>query len=260
MDAVALDAVEVRRSGRRIFGPVTWKVTTGERWAVLGPNGSGKTTLLSVAGAWLHPSSGRAQILGCRMGRFDVRDLRTRIGQVSHRLTESMPPHLTVEQIVLTGRFATLAPWPDEVKAEDRARAGALLATVGCAPLSANLFTACSQGERQRVLLARALMTRPELVVLDEPAAGLDLPGRETVIAALEAAGREHRGASTILATHHLDEIPPSTSHAALLREGRLLHAGRIDDVLTGNALRDCFGIDLRVERRAGRWFAFAGR
>lgn len=258
MDAVALEAVEVRRGGRRILGPVTWRVAVGQRWVILGPNGSGKTTLLSMAGAWLHPSRGRAEVLGCRLGRHDVRDLRTRIGQVSHRLTESMPPHLSVAQVVLTGRFGTLAPWPDDVSAGDGTRAGALLETVGCAALSASTFTACSQGERQRILLARALMKRPELIVLDEPAAGLDLPGREAVIAALEAASRDHGAASTVLATHHLDEVPPSTSHAALLREGRLIRGGPIEDVLTANALGECFDLDLRVEHRAGRWFAFA--
>lgn len=258
VDAVALRDVEVRAAGRRILGPVSLRIQAGERWMLLGPNGSGKTTLLSVAGGWRHPSGGRAWVLGAELGRSDVRDLRARIGHVGHRLSELLRPDLSVDEVVLTGKRSTLAPWGVALDERDRRDASARLAQVGCGHLAGQAFLACSQGERQRVLLARALFARHELLVLDEPAAGLDLPGREAMVGALEAVAADGPGPTTIMATHHLDEAPPSTTHAALLRDGLLVAAGPVDEVLTAAALGRCFGIELRVERRGARWTAFA--
>ncbi len=256
--AVELVGVEVRVGGRRILGPVDLRVGRGERWLLLGPNGSGKTTLLSVAGARRHPSSGAAEVLGRRLGRTDVRALRARVGHVSHRVAEDLDPWITVRETVLTGKSSSLVPWAEEVDDADRVEADRRLGQVACAPLGDRSLRDCSQGERQRVLLARALFARRELLLLDEPAAGLDLPGREAMVAALEAAAADPAGPTTILATHHLDEVPPSTTHAALLRGGRLLAAGPVEEVLTAEALGACFGLSLRVERRGGRWTAFA--
>jgi iron complex transport system ATP-binding protein len=224
---------------------------------LLGPNGSGKTTLLSVIGGWRHPSTGTATVLGRRFGRTDLRALRVRIGHVSHAVADALEPGLTTLEVVLTGRESTLATWPFEVTASERAAAAGALGEVGCAGLARQAFLRCSQGERQRVLLARARFGRRELVLLDEPAAGLDLPGREALLRVID--GMAAGGAVTaIMATHHLDEIPTSATHAALLRNGALLAAGDVEDVLVPERLEECFGLRLQVERRGGRWFAFA--
>jgi iron complex transport system ATP-binding protein len=257
MPAVELQQVEVRIAGRRVLGPLDLRVAPGERWVLLGPNGSGKTTLLGLIGGWRHPSRGTAMVLGRRFGRTDLRELRARIAHVSHAVADALEPGLTTLDVVLTGRESTLATWPFAVTEAERATALDSLDRVGCAPLARQAFLRCSQGERQRVLLARALFGRRELVLLDEPAAGLDLPGREQLLRVIDLLGAEGKPAS-IMATHHLDEVPRSATHAALLRQGTLLAAGPLEDVLTPSLLGGCFGLDLRVERRDGRWFAFA--
>ena len=260
MDAVRLDAVEVViPGGRRILGPVDLRVQVGERWALLGPNGSGKTTLLSVAGAWRHPSAGRATVLGETLGRTDVRRLRGRIGHVGHTVTERLRPGIVCLDAVLTGRASGLETWYQPLTDEDRAEARAMLAEVGCAHVADRALSTCSQGERARVLLARARFGRRELLLFDEPAAGLDLPGREALLAAMEAAAGADGAPTSLLATHHLEELPPSTTHAALLRDGELVASGAVEDVLTDAALSDCFGMPISVARRAGRWAAVAG-
>lgn len=249
-------SVEVRIQGTPILDGVELRIRPDERWVVLGPNGSGKTTLLALAGARRHPTSGIVRVLGVTLGHGDVRTLRARIGHSSHLLTELMPPGLRVVDVVLTGRSSSLTPWFDPVNAGDRRRAHGLLEEVGCVHLAARVFATLSQGERQRVLIARALYRGAELLILDEPAAGLDFPARERLISALEATAG-HPGAPAILmATHHLEEVPPSTTHAALLRQGRLVAAGLVDEVLTPRGLGECFGIELEVARRDGRWTA----
>jgi iron complex transport system ATP-binding protein len=262
MEALRLEAVEVVIAGgaapRRILGPVRLVVRSGERWALLGPNGSGKTTLLSVAGAWRHPSAGRATVLGQTLGRTDVRRLRARIGHVGHTVSERLRPGLACLDAVLTGRPSGLETWFQPFTEADRVEARALLAEVGCSHVADRALSTCSQGERARVLLARARFGRRELLLFDEPAAGLDLPGREGLLAAMEASVRADVVTTTLLATHHLEEIPPSTTHAALLREGSIMAAGPVGDVLVDAALSDCFGLPISVARRAGRWSAVA--
>jgi iron complex transport system ATP-binding protein len=257
MPAVELHDVEVRMGGRRILGPLDLRIEPGERWILLGPNGSGKTTLLRVMGAWRHPSAGTAAVLGRRVGRTDLRDLRAEIGHVSHAVADALEPSLTALDVVLTGRESTLAPWPFVVTAEERASALEALDAAGCGELSGQPFARCSQGERQRVLLARARFGRHPLVLLDEPAAGLDLPGREDLLQVIDdtAADRE---TAIVMATHHLDEIPSSATHAALLRLGTLIATGPLEDVLVPEQLERCFGLRLRVQRHAGRWSAVA--
>jgi iron complex transport system ATP-binding protein len=258
-EVVRLDRVEIVVEGRRILGPLDLVVRAGERWILLGPNGSGKTTLLGLAGARRYPTSGTATILGLTLGRGDVRSLHPRIGHGSHALTELMPPHLSAFDVVLTGRRSSLVTWLQPYDDEDRHVAGARLAEVGCAAFADRRFATLSQGERQRVLLARALAGDPELLILDEPAAGLDLPAREDLIAALEVASSRADGPAMLIATHHLEEIPPSATHAALLRRASLVAAGPIEATLTEANLRGTFDLPhLEVGRRRGRWWATA--
>jgi len=252
---VAFERAEVRIAGRRVLGPVTLEIGAGERWAVLGPNGSGKTTLLRLAGAIRHPSAGRVVVLGAELGRVDVRALRERIAFVGHAVADQLPPGLRVSEVVLTGKRATLVPWLQEYDDTDRERADELLGRLGCSHLDGQALSACSQGERQRVLLARALFGRPELLLLDEPAAGLDLPGREALVSALETAG-DLAEVPTILVTHHLEELPTTITHVALLRDGLVLAEGAAGDVLTGELAGACFGLPLSVRRDGGRWTA----
>ncbi len=257
--AVEMEGAQVRIEGRTVLGPIDLEVRRGERWVLLGPNGGGKTTLLSLAGARRQPSSGRVAVLGVTLGTADVRAVHPRISHTSHVLAERMPPDLSVRTVVLTGKRATLSPWFQEFDEADERRAATLLEQVGCGHLAARRFVTASQGERQRVLLARALFSDPELLILDEPASGLDLPAREALIEALEVVAGSPSGPTTIVATHHLEEIPPSTTHAALLRDGSLVARGEIEGVLTARSLEDCFGIALEVGRRGARWWATAG-
>jgi iron complex transport system ATP-binding protein len=256
-DAVLLDGASVRtREGTVLLGPVDLCVRVGERWAILGPNGSGKTTLLSLAGGRRQPSAGTVTVLGGGFGVTDMRQPRRRIGHAGHRLAEAIRPSMAVLDVVLTGRDSVLESWTLEESADDRAEAERSLVQVGCAALSQRGLGTLSQGERQRVLLARALFGGPDLLVLDEPAAGLDLPSREALVSAMETV----EGATVLLATHHLEELPSTITHAALLRDGRLVAAGPADDVLRPEPLSACFGVPLDVARRNGRWSAAAVR
>ncbi len=255
--AVVLDGANVRIEGADVLGPVDLEIGTGERWALLGPNGSGKTTLLALAGARRQPSSGSVTVLGTTLGHGKVRGLHPRISHLSHILTELLPPGITAEDVVLTGRDAIFATWFQEYGEADRRRAHGLLEEMGCAHLAARPISTGSQGERQRVLLARALFRGPELLLLDEPSAGLDFTAREMLIGAIERATAAN-DVTSILATHHLEEIPASTTHAALLRAGSLLTSGPIAEVLTAEGLGTCFGVPVEIGRRGGRWWAWA--
>lgn len=254
-EVVSFEDAEVRIGGRRVLGPLTLTIDGGERWAVLGPNGSGKTTMLRLAGATRQPSAGRVVVLGAELGRVDVRRMRERIAFVGHAVADQIPPGLSVLEVVLTGKRATLVPWLQEYEEADREHAAELLGRLGCSHLDGQALSACSQGERQRVLLARALFGRPDLLLLDEPAAGLDLPGREALVAALEAAG-DLAEVPTILVTHHLEELPTTITHAALLRDGLLTACGAVAEVLTDRLVSACFGLPLSVRLVGGRWTA----
>jgi iron complex transport system ATP-binding protein len=237
-----------------LVGPLDLRIEAGERWALLGPNGSGKTSLLSLAGARRQPFSGTGTVLGEQLGSVDVRVLRRRIGHTSHLLSESIRPEMTVLDAVLTGSRGALESWLTEFSGEERAAAQVRLDDVGCGGLAGRTVGTCSQGERARVMLARALMGSPELLLLDEPAAGLDLPSREALVATLDRAELP----TTLLATHHLEELPASTTHAALLRRGGLVAAGPVTEVLAPEPLEECFGMAIDVARRQGRWTATA--
>lgn len=264
--AVEMSAVTVRRHGRDgapllLLDDVSWTVGPGEHWVVLGPNGAGKSTLLQIAGGALQPSEGRAAVLGGRIGGTDLRDLRERIGRVDAATARALRPHLDGRSVVLTGAFGSIALQRKRIEDAHVARADELLWMVGAAELRERRFDDCSQGERQRLLLARALMVGadgPELLLLDEPATGLDLPSRERLLRAVVAIARRAPELPTVTVTHHVEEIPPVTTHALLLRSGRVVASGPVADVLASGPVSDCFGIDVEVGQVGGRWSARA--
>ena len=239
-----------------ILSGIGWRVRAGEHWALIGPNGSGKSTLLSLAAAVRHPSEGAVTILGERMGKTSVWELRKRIGVVDPALT--LYDYLTVEDIVLTGASGTIQPKWGEYTSADVAQARRLLRLLGCLQLKEREIKTCSQGERQRVRIARALMPDPPLLLLDEPATGLDLPAREALIAALEDLAAARPRLATVLVSHHLEELPPSTTHALLLKDGRAIAAGPIESTITNETVSACFGLDVDVRREHGRFLARA--
>ena len=262
--ALALAGVAVWRwhaaSGTRvpILEAIDWDVRAGERWALLGPNGAGKTTLLTVAGAIEFPSHGTVSILGRMLGRTDVFRLREEIGFVDARAGRRFAPLLTVEQVVHTGATQTIGYFAERLSPYDRDRAGHLLDLFGLARIVQRRFADCSHGERTRCLIARALVPRPRLLLLDEPGSGLDLQGRETLLAALDRLVADDPGLALVVTTHHLEELPASTSHALLLRSGEAVAAGPVGETLTAATLTACFGIDVVLRQESGRWRAFA--
>ena len=256
--AVELRGVEVRIDGNRILHGVDWTVDRGQRWVVLGANGSGKTTLMRVMSLALHPSAGEVRVLGGQLGHIDVRSQRRRIGVVSAAVANSLRPGIEARDVVMTARHAALEPWWHEYTDADRDRAHALLDRFGMGRLADHPFGTLSSGERQRALLARSLMAEPELLVLDEPTAGLDVMGREQLLADLEHLARAPDTPPMVLVTHHLEEIPPGFTHLLLLHSGSVLQAGPLTLVLTEHNLSRCFGLDLTVERFGDRWTARA--
>ena len=257
---LALRGVQRTIDGARLLGDIDWEVHPTQRWVVLGPNGSGKTTLVRIATMWDHPSSGVVELLGERLGRTDVRRLRTRVGFTSAAMAGMLRPSLTAAEVVMTAKHAALAPWWHAYDAHDAGRARAALERVGCGDRCDQRFGTLSSGEQQRVLLARALSQDPGVIVLDEPNAGLDLAGREQLITTLSGLATDPETPPLVLVTHHADEIPDGFTHALLLRDGAVLASGPIDETLTSANLSECFGLDLTLERRHGRWTARAAR
>lgn len=257
--ALRFDRVTLRREGFDAIADLTWSVKAGERWVVLGPNGSGKTTLLQLATGHLHPTTGTVDVLGERLGRVDVRRLRTRIGLVSGSVTRLLRPGLTAAEVVLTGRYAALEPWWHEYSPADHERAAELLRRAGLGAAGDRPFGVISEGERQQILLARAMMGRPELLVFDEPAAGLDLGARERLVRRLQEIADDTSEPPVVFVTHHVEEIPPGFGHLLLLRRGRAVAAGPIADMLTSAHLSTTFDLPVEVEHRAGRYVARAG-
>jgi iron complex transport system ATP-binding protein len=255
---LALRGVTLVRDDRVILDHVDWTVADGERWVLLGPNGCGKTTTLRIASLYLHPTSGEVEVLGARLGRVDVRQHRRRIAVTSAALADMLRPTITALDVVMTAKNAALEPWWHEYTDADRARASSLLDRMGCGHMEDRMFGTLSSGERQRVQLARTLMGDPGLLLLDEPMAGLDLGSREDLVTRLGVLAADPTTAPTVLVTHHVDEIPPGFTHVLLLRAGRVVDAGPLAGVLTAEALSACFGLPLRLERHAHRWFAFA--
>ncbi|MER7108875.1 ABC transporter ATP-binding protein [Streptomyces sp. NPDC000229] len=255
-DVLELVDVSVVRDGRALVEDVSWSVKEGERWAILGPNGAGKTTLLNVASSYLFPTSGTARILGDQLGKVDVFDLRPRIGMAGIAMAEKLSKRQTVLQTVLTAAYGMTATWHENYDAVDEDRARAFLDRLGMTEFLDRTFGTLSEGERKRTLIARAMMTDPELLLLDEPAAGLDLGGREDLVRRLGRLARDAYAPSMIMVTHHVEEIPPGFTHVLMIRQGKVLAAGPVEMELTSRNLSHCFGLPLVVERVGDRYTA----
>lgn len=257
-DVLAFAGVSVVRGGNTLLDDITWEVEEGERWVVLGPNGAGKTTLLQIAAARIHPSKGVAGILGEVLGAVDVFELRPRIGFSSAAIAERFPPDELVGNVVVTASYAVVGRWREQYDEQDYHRAMALLGALGAEHLADRRFGTLSEGERKRVQIARALMTDPEVMLLDEPAAGLDLGGREDLVARLGILAEDTEAPALVLVTHHVEEIPPGFTDALLMRDGRVVAAGPLELTLTAENLSATFGLPLVVERHGDRWSARA--
>src|SRR5919106_7020204 len=240
-----LAGVTVRRGSTVLLDDVDWTVEEDERWVVLGPNGAGKTTLLQIASAQLHPTSGVAGILGEVLGTVDVFELRPRIGLTSAALAERVPRQELVRDVVVSASYSVIGRWREEYHSLDHERAAGLLDELGVGRLAERTFGTLSEGERKRVQIARALMTDPELLLMDEPAAGLDLSGREALVATLGQLASDPYAPASLLVTHHVEEIPAGITHALLLKRGQVVAAGPLDQALTAETLTATFDLPL---------------
>ncbi|PMC75301.1 MULTISPECIES: ABC transporter ATP-binding protein [unclassified Brachybacterium] len=254
--AASLTDVTVRRAGTTILDDVSLTIGEGERWAILGPNGAGKSTLIQLLAARMHPTAGTVDLFGERLGKVDIFELRPLIGLASQELAETIPLQETCENVVVTAGYGVVGRWREQYDEVDLERARTLLAAFGVGELGSRMFGTLSTGERKRVLAARALMTDPELLLLDEPAAGLDLGGRESLVRTLGRLAKDPATPVTVLVTHHVEEIPPGYTHAALLRRGQLVAAGPIQETLTSQNLTATFGLPLVAEQRGERYTA----
>jgi len=255
---IRVDRVDVVRSGNYLLRDVSWRVAADQRWVLLGPNGAGKTTLLNLAAARMHPTGGTVDVLGERLGRVDMNELRTRIGLSTAALADRIPGDETVHDAVLTASWAVVGRFRERYDAIDEIRARALLDLMGVAAMADRRFGTLSEGERKRTAIARALMTDPELLLLDEPAAGLDLGGREDLVSRLAELAHDPDAPTLVLVTHHVEEIPPGFTHAMLLREGVVVAQGPLAETVTSENLSKTFGLQLRVTRAGDRFTARA--
>lgn len=253
---VCFERVALCRDGRTLVGPLDWSVELDERWVIIGPNGAGKTSLLGIAAATEHPSSGVAYVLGERLGRVDTTELRARVGLSSAPLAQRIPAEETVRDLVVSAGYAVLGRWRERYDDIDHERAMDLLESLGGEHLADRRYGTLSEGERKRVLIARALMTDPELLLLDEPAAGLDLGAREELVARLADLAADPNAPAMVLVTHHVEEIPVGFSHCLLLSEGTVVAAGLLADVLTAENLSTAFGQSISLDVIDGRYFA----
>jgi iron complex transport system ATP-binding protein len=255
-DVVRISDAVVRRGSTRLLDAVSLHVDAGERWVVMGPNGAGKTTLLQICAGRLFPTEGAVTLLDEELGAVDLAELRPRIGWAGAATAVDIPPQESVLNVVMTGAWSVTGRWREAYSPEDEQRAQRLLCEWGMDALATRTFGTLSEGERKRALIARALMADPELLLLDEPGAGLDLGGREDLVERLARLAADPDAPTLIVVTHHVEEIPASFTHGLLLRAGRVVGAGPIDEVLTDAALSSAFGLPLHVQRDAGRWFA----
>ncbi|MEV0601022.1 ATP-binding cassette domain-containing protein [Streptomyces sp. NPDC050315] len=256
----ALSGASVRRvaTGQTILDGIDWSVRSGEHWALLGANGAGKTTILRLVGALMFPTTGTVEVLGHRLGTVDVRELRAAIGLVSS--AQKVPVDLPGHTVVLTGATGTVQPLWKKYDDATRERAHALLTELDCKELADRPYGVCSGGQRARLLIARALMADPSLLLLDEPFNALDLPSREDLIDTMHELALNRPELATVTVTHHLEELSPAIGHAVLLRDGRVQAKGRVDEVLTDAGMTACFGRPIEVTHHEGRWLARSGR
>ncbi len=250
--------VTVVRDGKRILGPITLDISEGQRWVIVGPNGAGKTTLFQIAATNIHPSTGSVAVLGSPLGSTDVFELRPRIGLTTNNLVATIPENEIVLDLVMSSAYAIVGRWNESYDLWDESRAMSLLTTLGVRELKDRVFGTLSEGEKKRVLIARALMPNPELLLLDEPAAGLDLAGREDLLKRLDALAADPLSPATLIVTHHLEEIPHGTTHALLLKSGTIIGAGEISTVLTSENLSLAYDIPITLIFEGGRYFARA--
>jgi len=248
--------VSVRRGERTILGPLTFAIRPGERWVVLGPNGAGKSTLLQILATRYFPSTGSVHVLDKEMGKVDLAELRTRIGICGALISEDIPDDEVVRDVVLTAAYAILGRWNEAYDLWDESRAVALLTTFGVRDLADRTYGTLSEGERKRVQISRALMADPELLLLDEPAAGLDLGGREDLLKRFSIFASDPLAPASILVTHHIEEIPAGTTHALILKDGGIAVSGPIADVITSEHISAIFGLPITVVREGDRFFA----
>lgn len=252
-----LRGVGLTRDGRDLLHDVDWTVRQPERWVLLGANGSGKTSLIRIASLYEHPSRGTVDVLGERLGSTDVRSLRRRIAVVGASMADMIRPQLVASDVVMCAKYAALEPWWHDYDARDRARADELLEAQGVGFAARRPYGSLSSGERQRVVLARALMSDPELLLLDEPTAGLDLAGREAFVERIDDLARDPDAAPMVLVTHHVEEIPASFTDLLALRAGAVVRSGPLAESLDGALLSECFDMDLTATRHPdGRWSA----
>jgi iron complex transport system ATP-binding protein len=255
---VDLAGVTIVRNGSTLINDINWEVDESDRWVIIGPNGAGKTTLLQVISAEIHPTSGVAGLLGEVLGTVDVFELRPRIGLTSAALAERIPRSERVHDVVVSASYAVVGRWREQYDELDHERADELLTQLRIDRLADRTFGTLSEGERKRVQIARALMTDPELLLLDEPAAGLDLAGRESLVTTLSELAQDQYAPATVLVTHHVEEIPSSMTHAMLLKEGSIVAAGPLRETLTAENLTKTFDIELTLDEADGRWTARA--
>lgn len=255
---VDLAGVGIRRGDATLLDDIDWTVEESDRWVVVGPNGAGKTTLMQVLAAQIHPTVGVAGLLGEVLGTVDVFELRPRIGVTSAALAERIPRGESVRDVVVSASYAVMGRWREQYDQLDHERAEELLAQLRVEHLAGRTFGTLSEGERKRVQIARALMTDPELLLLDEPAAGLDLTGREALVRTLSELAQDPYAPASVLVTHHVEEIPLGITHALLLREGRVVAAGPLEQTLTEQNMSETFGIALTLRHEDGRWSAVA--
>ncbi len=248
--------VSVRRGDRTILGPLTFAIRPGERWVVLGPNGAGKSTLLQILATRFFPSSGTVHVLDKEMGRVDLAELRTRIGICGALISEDIPDNEIVRDVVLTAAYAILGRWNEAYDLWDESRAVALLTTFGVRDLAERTYGTLSEGERKRVQISRALMADPELLLLDEPASGLDLGGREDLLRRFSIFASDPLAPASILVTHHIEEIPAGTTHALILKDGVIAVSGPISEVITSEHVSAIFELPISVVQEGERFFA----
>jgi iron complex transport system ATP-binding protein len=248
--------VSVRRGDRTILGPLTFAIKPGERWVVLGPNGAGKSTLLQILATRFFPTTGSVHLLDKEMGKVDLAELRTRIGICGALISEVIPEGELVRDVVLTAAYAILGRWNEAYDLWDESRAVALLTTFGVRDLADRSYGTLSEGERKRVQISRALMADPELLLLDEPASGLDLGGREDLLRRFSVFANDPMAPASILVTHHIEEIPVGTTHALILKDGQVAISGPVAEVITSQHISAIFEIPITVVHEGERFFA----